>query len=57
VLGVAGLISKIGRATQILALVGTYSYGIFLIHQPYVIWLGFRVRPLPFLVFLFLAVR
>ena len=56
VLGVAGLLSHLQKAAQLLALVGTYSYGIFLIHQPYVIWLGFHVRPLPILVFLFVAV-
>ena len=34
------------------ALVGVYSYGLYLIHQPYVIWLGLRIRPQPILIFL-----
>jgi peptidoglycan/LPS O-acetylase OafA/YrhL len=39
---------------KILGLVGMYSYGLYLIHQPYVIWLGLKIRPQPISIFLFI---
>jgi peptidoglycan/LPS O-acetylase OafA/YrhL len=44
VVGLAGIIARFPRPASILALVGAYSYGIFLVHQPYAIWLGLHVR-------------
>src|SRR5947209_10435562 len=52
IVGVAGLISRVSGLAQIVGLVGVYSYGLYLIHQPYVIWLGLRIRPLSILIFL-----
>ena len=49
--GVAGLISRAAGLAKIFSLVGIYSYGLYLIHQPYVIWLGLRIRPQPVLTF------
>jgi peptidoglycan/LPS O-acetylase OafA/YrhL len=40
---------------KILCLVGAYSYGIFLVHQPYVIWVGMRIREQPVWMFLLIA--
>ncbi|HWH90627.1 MAG TPA: hypothetical protein VNV64_02400, partial [Candidatus Binatia bacterium] len=37
-------------------LVGLYSYGFYLIHQPYVIWLGLRIREVPIWVFLLICI-
>jgi peptidoglycan/LPS O-acetylase OafA/YrhL len=31
---------------KVFGLVGAFSYGLYLIHQPYVIWLGLRIRPI-----------
>ncbi|MGI9113475.1 MAG: hypothetical protein DLM52_07445 [Chthoniobacterales bacterium] len=56
ILGVSGFLSRIPKIAFVLALVGTYSYGIFLTHQPYVIWLGFHVRWAPIWLFLFIIV-
>src|SRR5256886_3074051 len=50
--GIAGLISRIGTLAKVFGLVGMYSYGFYLIHQPYVIWLGLKIRPQPIMVFL-----
>lgn len=52
--GVAGLISRVAGLARVLGLVGIYSYGLYLIHQPYVIWLGLRIRPQPVPSFLFI---
>jgi len=52
IVGIAGLISRVGGLAKIFSLVGVYSYGLYLIHQPYVIWLGLRVRPQTILMFL-----
>jgi peptidoglycan/LPS O-acetylase OafA/YrhL len=52
VVGVAGLIARCRAPSKLLALIGAYSYGLYLTHQPYVIWLGLRIRPLPVPVFL-----
>jgi peptidoglycan/LPS O-acetylase OafA/YrhL len=38
-----------------LAYVGTYSYGLYLIHQPYVLYVGARVRDLSMPAFLLLS--
>jgi len=50
--GIAGLISHLAGLAKVLALIGMYSYGLYLIHQPYVIWLGLKIRPQPILVFI-----
>lgn len=55
VVGIAGLICRLPMPAKILGLIGAYSYGIFLVHQPYVIWLGLRVREQPIWVFLLIA--
>ena len=52
IVGLAGFISRFDRLAQIFCLVGAYSYGLYLIHQPYVIWLGLHIRPQPVLFFL-----
>jgi peptidoglycan/LPS O-acetylase OafA/YrhL len=54
IVGVAGLISRVPGLAKIIGLVGVYSYGLYLIHQPYVIWLGLKIRPQPVLTFLFI---
>src|SRR5881397_1327191 len=54
IVGVSGLISRAAALAKIVGLVGVYSYGLYLIHQPYVIWLGLRIRPQPISVFLFI---
>ena len=36
-------------------LVGAFSYGLYLVHQPYVIWLGLRIREQPIWMFLLIA--
>jgi peptidoglycan/LPS O-acetylase OafA/YrhL len=46
IVGVAGIIALCPGPAKILGLVGTFSYGLYLIHQPYVIWLGLRIRPI-----------
>src|SRR5437660_3968950 len=38
IVGIAGLIARVDSIAKIMALVGMYSYGLYLIHQPYVIW-------------------
>ena len=43
--GIAGLIALVDAPAKLFALIGTYSYGLYLIHQPYVIWLGLKIRP------------
>jgi peptidoglycan/LPS O-acetylase OafA/YrhL len=52
IVGIAGLILRIATTAKIVGLVGMYSYGIYLIHQPYVIWLGLKIRPQPISVFI-----
>lgn len=47
IVGLAGLISLLPRSGKMFALLGIYSYGLYLIHQPYVIWLGLHIRPQP----------
>jgi len=53
IVGIAGLISRVGGLAKVLGLVGMYSYGLYLIHQPYVIWLGLKIRPQPIMIFIF----
>ena len=45
IVGIAGLISRVSALGKVIGLVGMYSYGLYLIHQPYVIWLGLKIRP------------
>src|SRR5437764_1921688 len=45
VIGIAGIIWRFGRVARVFGLMGAFSYGLYLIHQPYVIWLGLRIRP------------
>jgi len=52
---VARAFGKLGRAEAAIAYVGSYSYGLYLIHQPYVIYFGARVRTLSIPVFLVFA--
>jgi peptidoglycan/LPS O-acetylase OafA/YrhL len=54
--GVAGIIARFARATKVIGLVGAFSYGLYLVHQPYVIWLGLRIRQQPIWMFLLIAV-
>ena len=54
-IGLAGLIARVPWPAKIFGLVGVYSYGIYLIHQPYVIWLGLRIREVPIWGFLLIA--
>jgi peptidoglycan/LPS O-acetylase OafA/YrhL len=51
ILGVAGIISQFPGPGKVFALVGVFSYGIYLVHQPYVIWLGLRIREQPIWMF------
>jgi peptidoglycan/LPS O-acetylase OafA/YrhL len=56
IVGLAGIISRFQRPAKVFGLVGVYSYGLYLIHQPYVIWLGLRIREQPIWMFLLIAV-
>src|SRR4029077_2776119 len=40
IVGVAGIIWRFSRVARVFGLVGAFSYGLYLIHEPYVIWLG-----------------
>ena len=51
ILGVAGIISRFQGPAKVFALVGAFSYGIYLVHQPYTIWLGLRIREAPLWMF------
>lgn len=55
IVGIAGLISLFQTPAKVLGLVGVYSYGLYLIHQPYVIWLGLRIREVPIWGFLLIC--
>jgi peptidoglycan/LPS O-acetylase OafA/YrhL len=46
---------KLGRVSAAVAYVGTYSYALYLLHQPYVIYVGERVRDLNGPTFLLVA--
>jgi peptidoglycan/LPS O-acetylase OafA/YrhL len=47
VVGIAGLLEKWAFAAKWLGLVGMFSYGIYLVHQPYVIGVGLRIQDEP----------
>ena len=53
--GLAGFIVRFSYPAKIIALVGVFSYGIYLIHHPYVIWLGLRIREQPVWMFLLIT--
>lgn len=55
VVGVAGIIARFPGPAKMFGLVGAFSYGLYLVHQPYVIWLGLRIRDQPIWVFLLIA--
>jgi len=54
--GVAGVISRFAGPAKVFGLVGAYWYGLYLVHQPYVIWLGLRIREQPAWMFLLITV-
>ncbi len=56
IVGIAGIISLFKGSANLFGLVGLYSYGLYLIHQPYVIWLGLRIREVPIWAFLLICV-
>jgi peptidoglycan/LPS O-acetylase OafA/YrhL len=56
IIGIAGVISLLQWPAKTFGLVGIYSYGLYLIHQPYVIWLGLRIREQPVWMFLLIAI-
>jgi peptidoglycan/LPS O-acetylase OafA/YrhL len=56
IVGIAGIISLFKGPAKLFGLVGLYSYGLYLIHQPYVIWLGLRIRQEPIWAFLLICV-
>ena len=56
IVGVAGIIYQVTSPAKLFGLIGAYSYGLYLIHQPYVIWLGLRVRQQPIWMFLLIAI-
>lgn len=49
--GIGALIEHIPLIAGVLATAGAFSYGIYLLHQPHVIFLGLRIRELPPLAF------
>jgi len=56
IVGIAGIILIFKEPAKLFGLVGLYSYGLYLIHQPYVIWLGLRIRQEPIWAFLLICV-
>jgi peptidoglycan/LPS O-acetylase OafA/YrhL len=56
IVGIAGFISLFNTPARLFGLVGLYSYGLYLTHQPYVIWLGLRIRELPIWMFLLICI-
>ena len=56
IVGIASLISRFQTSAKLFGLVGLYSYGLYLIHQPYVIWLGLRIREVPVWAFLLICI-
>jgi len=56
IVGIAGVISVLNSPAKLFGLVGLYSYGLYLIHQPYVIWLGLRIREVPIWGFLLICI-
>src|SRR5438094_3356780 len=56
IVGIAGVISLFNSPAKLFGLVGLYPNGSYLIHQPYVIWLGLRIRDVPIWAFLLICV-
>src|SRR5213080_3425789 len=56
IVGIAGFISLFNNPAKLFGLVGLYSYGLYLTHQPYVIWLGLRIREVPIWLFLVICI-
>jgi len=56
IIGIAGIISLFDSPAKLFGLIGLYSYGLYLIHQPYVIWLGLRIREAPIWLFLLITI-
>ena len=56
IVGIAGIILLFKEPAKLFGLIGLYSYGLYLIHQPYVIWLGLRIREVPIWAFLLICV-
>jgi peptidoglycan/LPS O-acetylase OafA/YrhL len=56
IVGIAGFISLFNSPAKLFSLVGLYSYGLYLTHQPYVIWLGLRIREVPIWGFLLICI-
>ena len=56
IVGIAGIILLFKEPAKLFGVVGLYSYGLYLIHQPYVIWLGLRIRELPIWMFLLICI-
>ena len=56
IVGIAGIILLFKEPAKLFGLVGLYSYGLYLIHQPYVIWLGLRIREIPIWAFLLICI-
>jgi peptidoglycan/LPS O-acetylase OafA/YrhL len=56
IVGIAGFIAIFNAPAKLFGLVGLYSYGLYLTHQPYVIWLGLRIRELPIWGFLLICI-
>jgi peptidoglycan/LPS O-acetylase OafA/YrhL len=56
IVGIAGFISLFQGPAKLFGLVGLYSYGLYLTHQPYVIWLGLRIREVPIWMFLLICI-
>jgi len=54
--GLAGWIVRLPNVAKVVGLAGTFSYGIYLIHHPYVIWLGLRIREQPIWAFLLITI-
>ena len=55
IIGVAGIIIRFKGPAKVFGLIGAFSYGLYLVHQPYVIWLGLRIREQPLWMFLLIA--
>jgi peptidoglycan/LPS O-acetylase OafA/YrhL len=55
IVGAAGIIARLPGPAKVFGLIGTFSYGLYLVHQPYVIWLGLRIREQPIWIFLLIA--
>ncbi|MFP5212734.1 MAG: acyltransferase family protein, partial [Acidobacteriota bacterium] len=53
---VTKLLDHTARAGSVIATVGVYSYGLYLLHQPYVIYFGHKLTPYGMGVFLAVAV-